>query len=358
MRVLQLIDSLETGGAERVAVNLANALAKETKFSAICATRKEGLLKNEINPEVHYLFLGKTKAIDIAAIKKMISYIKTNQIEIIHAHSSSFFLASIIRLFNKSLKIVWHDHYGNAEFLSERKHNVLKVCSKLFSHIFAVNTTLEIWIKTNIKHKSVSYLPNFATLNTTLKITDLKGQTGKRVVCLANFREQKDHITLIKAFKTVTEIHENWTLHCIGKSFNDDYFNRVKSEIQKQDLENNVFLYKQKPDVYHILKQCEIGVLSSVSEGLPIALLEYGIANLAVVATDVGEIGNVVSNKKNASLVSPNSVEEISKAILMYIENEALKQEHSSAFSKHIEANYSENSQIKTIINTYKQILY
>jgi hypothetical protein len=54
MRILQLIDSLEAGGAERT-VNYANALADEIDFSGLVSTRKEGSLVNQINSNVEYL---------------------------------------------------------------------------------------------------------------------------------------------------------------------------------------------------------------------------------------------------------------------------------------------------------------
>ena len=59
MRIIQLIDSLEAGGAERMAVSYANALAQEIEFSALVATRKEGPLLNQIESNVPYLFLNK-----------------------------------------------------------------------------------------------------------------------------------------------------------------------------------------------------------------------------------------------------------------------------------------------------------
>ena len=62
MRILQLIDSLEAGGAERMAVNYANALATTLEFSSLVATRKEGPLLGEIDSKVIYLFLNKKKA--------------------------------------------------------------------------------------------------------------------------------------------------------------------------------------------------------------------------------------------------------------------------------------------------------
>ena len=57
MRVLQLIDSLNAGGAEKLAVSYANTLADMSLVSFFCATRCEGVLKNQINyNKVNYNF--------------------------------------------------------------------------------------------------------------------------------------------------------------------------------------------------------------------------------------------------------------------------------------------------------------
>ena len=56
MRIIQLIDSLEAGGAERMAVSYANALGKKIEFSGLVVTRKEGPLVNLLDKEVSYFF--------------------------------------------------------------------------------------------------------------------------------------------------------------------------------------------------------------------------------------------------------------------------------------------------------------
>ena len=65
IKVLQLIDSLQVGGAEVLAVNIANTLSKQRIVSHLCATRKEGPLKENIEPAVGYLFLERKKTVDI-----------------------------------------------------------------------------------------------------------------------------------------------------------------------------------------------------------------------------------------------------------------------------------------------------
>ena len=82
MRVLQLIDSLDTGGAERMAVNYANVLHDKIELSALAVTRKEGALKELLNDEVPYLFLNRTKTVDIAALLRLRRFIKQHKIQI------------------------------------------------------------------------------------------------------------------------------------------------------------------------------------------------------------------------------------------------------------------------------------
>ncbi|ULC60585.1 glycosyltransferase [Flaviramulus sp. BrNp1-15] len=353
MRVLQLIDSLQTGGAERVAVNIANGLSNNIEGSFLCATRKEGLLKESLSKKVKYLFLKKTSKFDFVAIKRLNKFIKVNHIQIIHAHSSSFFLATLIKFLNKKVIVIWHDHYGNSEFLAQRKHTVLKPFSKCFSHVFSVNKSLEGWAIQKLKVKNVTYLPNFAKIDKKCSVTNLNGVSGKRIVCLANLREQKDYITLLKAFKEVHQLYPDWSLHCIGKNFKDNYSKLVEEKIKTLNLEHSVFLYGSKPDIYNFLSQCEIGVLSSKSEGLPIALLEYGLSNLAVVATKVGECETVIDNKVNGLLVNPCSTIELANAIVSYIKNENMRLSLANKFNQHIVENYSLSRQLDTIIKTY-----
>jgi len=71
MRIVQIIDSLAVGGAEKMAVNYANALSGKIEFSGLVATRAEGTLKNQLHEAVSYLFLNRKKVIDFGAIFKL-----------------------------------------------------------------------------------------------------------------------------------------------------------------------------------------------------------------------------------------------------------------------------------------------
>ncbi|HSQ47418.1 MAG TPA: glycosyltransferase family 4 protein [Lutibacter sp.] len=355
LKVIQLIDSLSPGGAEMMAVNIANALAENNVESHLCATRQEGDLKSKIGAGVGYVFLDKKSTLDFKAIQKLIRYLKSNEINTIHAHATSYFTAFLVKLQLPKITLVWHDHYGNSENLKERKKFPLTLVSKTFKTVITVNNHLLQWAKQHLQAKHCHYLPNFATFGSeNPAITQLHGENEKRIVCLANLRPQKDHINLLKAFKMVREKHADWTLHLVGMDFKDVYAEEIRATIKQLHLKSCVFLYGSCPDTQHILKQATIGVLSSKSEGLPVALLEYGLAKLPVAVTDVGECGVVVSHGKSGMLLPPSEENALAEALIFLIENEDRRKEFGENLDNNIRLNFSAHAFITQLIAIYQ----
>ncbi len=359
MRIIQLIDSLEAGGAERMAVSYANALSEEIEFSALVATRKEGPLLNQIEPNVPFLFLNKKSIVDFQAIKSLRSFVKKNKVTIIHAHSASFFLAFLVKVTFPAVQLIWHDHYGDSEFLDKRPTLVLRLLMPFFSGTIAVNHNLEIWSKQELKSKNTIYLPNFpSNEKKVVSTTFLKGITGKRILCLANLRVQKNHFLLLNVAKKLKESHHEWTFHLVGKDFDDLYSQKIKELIVAFDLEKNVFLYGTKDDVENIIQQSNIGVLTSDSEGLPLSLLEYGRHKKAVVVTNVGAVSSLVTNESNGFLVEVRQEQVFYESVVKLILNETLRNDFGIALYSEVLKDYSEKTVLKKYLkwlqNNYK----
>jgi glycosyltransferase involved in cell wall biosynthesis len=357
MRILQLVDSLEAGGTERMAVNLANALASRLEYSALCTTRAEGPLKELLQPEVDYLFLNKGSKVDVGAWKRLHGFLKRNRIDLLHAHSSSYGLAVVMKCLLPGLQVVWHDHYGQSEFLSQRPLQPLKVLARFFSGSIAVNTRLKDWHHKVLGLQRVLYLPNFVSPTApNHQITSLKGQGGKRIICLANWRPQKDHITLLQAFDIFGGQHPDWSLHLVGKHFGDAYEAEVRKCIADLKLWDRIFVYGSVKDVAHVLAQASIGVLSSRSEGLPLSLLEYGQSRLPVVVTSVGDCGMVVEDLVHGLLVAPGDPAALAEALKELISEETRRKVFSEALQKRVLQEFSEEASLDTLIRFYREL--
>lgn len=351
VRVLQIIDSLNAGGAEVLAINIANHLANLGMESHLCVTRVEGDLFSMVSNSVNYLFLGKKKTFDFAAFKKLRRYIAQHKINIIHAQSTSYFVGSCMKILFPKIKLVWHDHFGNSEFLTHKSRYPVRFMSFLFHSVVVVNEKLLTWNQKYLSAKNFYLLNNFAEFMNSESHTQLKGTKGKRIVHVASFIEQKDHLNLLKAFKEVQEHEQDWTLHLIGKGFQDDYYQAVEDYIANNKLSNSVFIYGVCTDVKNILSQSTIGVLSSKSEGLPVSLLEFGLAKLPVVVTNVGNCSILLEDKD--VVVEPENSMEFSQALLMLIKDQEKRDQIAQQLHNKVIEEYSIDSFVQKLLKIY-----
>src|SRR5207302_9391465 len=74
--------------------------------------------------------------------------------------------------------------------------------------------------------------------------------------------------------------------------------------IGRLGLKQRVVLTGERGDVASILATAHVGVLTSRSEGLPVALLEFMAARLPVVVTDAGDCGAVVRASGGGAVVA------------------------------------------------------
>ena len=358
MRVLQLIDSLEAGGAERMAVNYANALSAEIEFSGLVATRKEGVLKKQLDDKVHYLFLNKKNTVDFKAVLKLRKYITRNQVQLIQAHSSSFFLAVLVKLTLPNIKIIWHDHYGNRINQTRNENYILFLCSFLFSACCTVNLELKQWVLKNLSVRNVFFVPNFIVeFDNIERKTYLKGEENKRIICLANLKNPKNHIIILRAFNELKLNNSAWSLHFVGEIYNDDYLIELMSYISDNNLNKDVFLYGAKEDVSFILSQANIGVLASGYEGFPVCLLEYGSLGLPIISTNVGFCSSIINDGENGLLFDSKDKEMLKKQLLKLVFDDELQKKLGRNIKKDVLKNYSSTEIIKRFVAKYKVIV-
>jgi glycosyltransferase involved in cell wall biosynthesis len=106
---------------------------------------------------------------------------------------------------------------------------------------------------------------------------------------LANLRSDKDHATLLHAWRRVMDslASPEATPRLVLAGAHQESFADVKSLVSKLSLSNSVCLPGQVDDVAGFLSACDVGILCTRAEGLSNAVLEYMACGLPVVATDI-----------------------------------------------------------------------
>jgi len=165
-------------------------------------------------------------------------------------------------------------------------------------------------------------------------------------------------VTLVRAMSEVVREFPAAHLLLVGVEVDVGYVEQIRREIAAQDLTHNVTLLGERPDVSEILRACDVGVLSSKSEGLPLALVEYGMAGLATVATRVGECEEVLDGARAGMLVQPSDPEQLADAILMLLRaTPAGRAFLGRKFQKRVREVYSTASAINLISLIYEMVV-
>ncbi|MGZ8411872.1 MAG: glycosyltransferase [Gemmatirosa sp.] len=358
--VMHLVATLDAGGAERMAVNLVNHLPRQRYQVHLCSTRADGALAPLVRDDVTWLRLGRTRRYDRAALARLVAHVRRHRVRILHAHSDALFAAVLASLQSPYPRVVWHDHFGGA--LPLRRVLPYWLAARRVRAVIAVNGALATWARRRlrVREERVRYVTNFVEphpANDGVAAPTLPGVAGKRVACVAHLREQKDHVTLVRAFAHVVVREPQAHLLLVGAAPDAAQLARVQGEIAAQGLVSHVTWLGARDDVPAVLAQCAVGVLGSRSEGLPLALLEYGAAGLAAVATDVGQCAEVLEGGRCGTLVPAGAPAALGDAIAALLADADARTALGARLGERVRTTYDIARALRAVEDVYDKAL-
>ncbi|MBN3583024.1 glycosyltransferase [Algoriphagus aestuarii] len=350
--IVQLVDTLDLGGTERMSVNLANTFQENDWESHIIVSRKSGGLQHFLNQEVQVHFLEKKSFKDLGAFWRLIKQVQKIKPDYIHAHSTSIYWALMLKILVGRFLLVWHDHFGLSDQLEENKRSEFVILSKWIDRIIVVNhKLLDYWQNLlPYRKKSIVYLPNFPYLKLDEKSEKFETFT---FLNLANYRPQKDQLTLIQAAKSLDDKRIDFKILLVGQKVDSDWEEKLKKQINEFQLEQKVILMGPSDQVSSLLAKSHVGILSSESEGLPVTLLEYALAALPVICTAVGDCALVLKQGELGTLIDPKKPDQLAEAMISCIENYDSLTQKSKKLEEHVKLEYGATK----FFNSYKQLL-
>lgn len=321
--IIHVIDSLSPGGAERIAVEIANATDSEKYNIIICVTREGRLeFKQLLKPHVHLVCLERKTRLDVQGILKFINFARDKEKMLLHIHGRSSFLFAITAEIMGRFKapMILHDHYGEIEV-----DQSAPLWFKIFGHRFVtqyvgVSNVLVDWaVKTGVPRHKVSMISNALDLSTRDIIDYFKNRkelNRKKLIGLfiGNIRPQKDIENLILAVAKMKN-RENLLIKIVGSVSDEKYYRKCVALIEKYKLKDTIRFIGSRIDITEELKQADFGIISSCSESGPLALIEYMVMGLPFVATKVGHVPNLVSQHDMDEFVPARDSTTLSKAI-------------------------------------------
>ncbi|MBU2109377.1 glycosyltransferase, partial [Patescibacteria group bacterium] len=161
-----------------------------------------------------------------------------------------------------------------------------------------------------------------------------------KIICVSEYDYQSAIKNKIAPAKKMIAIHngikpeeydfrerteKEFTVGTIGEAVKNKGHEYLREAEKKfPDIKFNII--SNMPDAARYLKNFDIFVLPSLKEGLPYVLLEAGLAEIPMIATNVGGIPEIIENEKTGLLINPANPDEIADAIKKLIEDKKFTQ--------------------------------
>ncbi|MDP9841481.1 glycosyltransferase family 4 protein [Streptosporangium lutulentum] len=152
---------------------------------------------------------------------------------------------------------------------------------------------------------------------------------GTTAVALGRLERVKGFDLLLTAWRLVCDRRPEWTLRIYGSG---PWMDRLKTQIDELDLTDRAFLMGRTDRVGEELSKAAMFLLSSRSEGMPMALIEAMSKGLPAVAFDCPTgPGEIITDGVDGRLVEPKNVEALAEAICELIDDQDLRRKLGAA---------------------------
>lgn len=304
MKILHVITSLRTGGAEHLMVDLLPRLCdlgNEVELLVFDGTRTS--FYDELEQKgikIHSLGIGGNvyHPRNIFKLSKFVGIY-----DIIHTHNTAcqLFVPIAKMLKCSKAKLVTTEHNATNR---RRGKWYLKVIDKWmytrYDHIICIADQTY----TNLV-ESIGQKPNISTIYNgvavqrfLLPINNISDKKDFVITMVSAFRDQKDQDTLVKAIK---ELPDNYRLQLAGDGVRRPI---VEELVHTLDVADRVDFLGIRTDIPEILKSSDIVVLSSHWEGLSLSSIEGMASGRPFIASDVDGLHEIV---KDAGILFPHS---------------------------------------------------
>ena len=365
--------SLEfVGGVNQVVRNLIHQMKQDSRYNPILMVnsweditlRKKNIngydhnffqLRNPWNsnrPLINFIaFCGNT----ILYSRQILDFIKKNKIAVINFHYCSLSalnisVLKILRLFQGKLILSFH---GKDILAANRAKGIERLLWKIMMHSADEIVTCSESLKDDLirfhesSHKKIWRIPNGIDISQIEKTRDKNYQLDPAlkvkqfVLNIGTYEYIKGQDVLLKAFKSISNDFKDLHLVLIGRPGNA--LKNLKSLIVSLGLTHRVWLFENLPHskISVFLEKATVFVLPSRYETFGIVILEAGVYNVPVIASNVGGIREIITHDKTGKLCEPEKVECLTSELIYLLNRPDERMRLGKNIRQHVLSNYS-----------------
>ena len=173
------------------------------------------------------------------------------------------------------------------------------------------------------------------------------------VTLVAVLRAQKRHELVIAAAAEVIKVFPQARFLFVGDGPGRD---RVEQEIKNAQLETQILMTGYREDIPAILSFTDLGIISSVAEGIPQFLFQIMAMGKPVIATAVGGIPEIVTSGVNGLLIPPEDPAALAKALVQVLGDPGSARRLGEEGRRLVEKEYTVEKMAEKVYRVYQQV--
>ncbi|MCT4628401.1 glycosyltransferase [Winogradskyella sp.] len=352
MKVVQVIDRLEVGGAERVLVDLTNLLHEHNYDVSLVCLLKEGQLDKQLHSDINITYIQRKNKYNPIYLYKL--YKELIKYDVVHVHLRQVLryvsLLFYITQLHKKRVVVFHDHFGKIAENKTLSKSIKSAIERCAAYI-GVGEELVGWAKENRLNVNIYKLTNIIRKED-CKIEPIKKSDGNiRIVSVGNFRPQKNYEYLLEL---ISNSPENYCFTIFGQIVDVAYFQKIESLISTLGISNKINIVTKCNDVKRELHKFDVGLHTAKSETGPLVAIEYLSQGLPFIAYNTGEVASIVKLEFDNFIQHNFEVDKWLKNIDIILKNkEELKHDIKLFYNQ----KFSEEAYLKSCVLIYNTLL-
>jgi glycosyltransferase involved in cell wall biosynthesis len=318
-RILFVVYSLDTGGLERMVVELANALDPGVYLPSICCIAAAGELAAAFSHQDRLFVIGHRGRIDFWSCARVHRIIKRERIDIVHSHNAAGLLYAFFSAKLRGVPVI-HTNHGFAPPDSES--TLLGLAERWMTarvkRYVCVSETLKrtVVARWGLEADTVAVVYNGVRTARSNSANPLRGSKEIVIGSVGRLNPIKNYPLLLESFSEIVRTHPRCRLELIGEG---PERGRLITMIDNLSLRGKVTLRGEVRDVLEALKPIDIFVLPSLSEGLSMSILEAMSLGKACVVSNVGGNPEIVTDRANGFLFESNDGRALTEALTAVI---------------------------------------
>ena len=317
IRVLHILNELNTGGAEKIVVDYFENINRSSFQWDFIITKyddknKKGILEEKVERLGGKIYRVTRKRKNyLKNLFEINQIIKNGKYDIVHSHLDE--LSAIYLFFAKIHRVpkrICHSHLAEA-----KRGKIVEILCKIYKMLLSRVITEKFACGKKAAEalwgsdKDVYIMNNAIDINKFKYKSDIREKIRKKmeidgkfvIGSVGRFSYQKNSLFLIDIFKDILDINSEAILILVGTGPDEEL---VRKKVQDNDLESKVYFLGRRTDINELMMAMDVFLLPSRFEGLPIVLVEAQCTGLSCLVSNT--ITKEIKINPNINYISIN----------------------------------------------------